>query len=268
VKIELKYTVIHHSKDNDMGDLILPEFIDLSTTNLLDLGTPVTYVKEKPASTESQYMKEYESESHTLIMKSTILNQITLIQEIDDSEYKTVNHQMYNILKNMLILHGSVISRMPTFITEIENCMTLIELSYSRYVIHKMINNLRNGVHKDNIHFRESNTVVSNIPPMTVEERMAIEEKLPQFRYSRQIKKKQKPFNVGEIVGAKDKENKWWLARVLHRHDASDSPDHWYYIRFENCDAMHDEWISSKTYRVRYFNPKKHFLKRRRIIVH
>ena len=253
---------------NVVDDLDLPDFIDLSTMNLRDLGPPVTQPTEKKSSTESQYMREYDDEVHTLIMKSTILNQITLIQEIDDTEDKTVNHQMFNILKNMLILHGNTISKMPVFITEIENYMTLLELTYNRFVIHKMIKNLRCGDHNNNMHFRESNTVVSNIPPMTVEDRIAIEEKLPQFRYSRQIKKKQKPFNVGEIVGAKDKENKWWLARVLHRHDAPDCADHWYYIRFENHGAIHDEWISSKTYRVRYFNAKKHFLKRKRIIVH
>ena len=143
-----------------------------------------------------------------------------------------------------------------------------MDLSYNRLVIHKMINNIKTDDYKNNIHFRESNTAVRNIPPMSVEERIIIEEKLPQYRYSRQIKKNQKPFNVGEIVGAKDKENKWWLARVLHRHDAPDCADYWYYIRFENHGPMHDEWISSKTYRVRYFNAKKHFLKRKIILDH
>ena len=101
---------------NEVNDLDLPDFIDLSTMNLRDLGPPVTQPTEKKSSTESHYMREYDDEVHTLIMKSTILNQITLIQEIDDNEDKTVNHQMFNILKNMLILHGNTISKMPAFI--------------------------------------------------------------------------------------------------------------------------------------------------------
>jgi hypothetical protein len=250
-----------------MDDTNLPDFIDLMSVNLRDLGPPVVEVKEKPKTTESHYMREYDDDVKTLIMKSTILNQIALIHEIDDTEDKTINHQMYNILKNMLILHGSAIYKMPLFIKEIENCMSIIELNYSRFVIHTMIKNIKNGNLRDNIHFRETNKSVSNTPPMSVDERIVIEKTLPMFRYSRQIKKNQTPFKVDEIVGAKDKENRWWVARVLHRHDAPDSPDHWYYIRFENCGAMHDEWISSKTYRVRYFNPKKHFLKRSRVLL-
>lgn len=249
-----------------MDELILPNIIDLTTINLRDLGHPV--VEEKEKSTDSHYMREYDKCINTLVMRTNILNQITLIQEIDDNSDKTIKYQMYNILKNMLILHGKEITQLPQFIKEIENHLCSLDLSYNRVVIHKMINNIRKGIYKNNIHFRESNTMVSNIPPMPVEERLNIEEKLPQYRYSRQIKKKQKPFNVGEIVGAKDKENKWWLARVLHRHEAPDCTDYWYYIRFENHGPMHDEWISSKTYRVRYFNPKKHFLKRKLVLEH
>lgn len=249
-----------------MDDLKIPDFIDLTSVNLRDLGPPVIKVNDQHNQTNSQYTREYDDDVNVLIMKSTVLNQITLIQEIDDTEDKAINHQMHNILKNMIILHGSTISRMPAFIKEIEKYINVLELTYNRFVIHKMLDNLRTGNQRDNIHFRESSVAVSNIPPMSIEDRIVIEETLPQFRYTRQIKKTQKPFNVGEVVGAKDKENRWWLARVLHRHDAPDSPDHWYYIRFENCGSMHDEWISSKTYRVRYFNPKKHFLKRQRII--
>ena len=170
------------------------------------------------------------------------------------------------MLKNTLIIHGDILYKMTDFTNEIDNYLSLIELNYNRCIIHKMISNIKNNNYMENIYFREATYAVSNVPPMSVTERMSIEENLPQFRYSRQIKKKQAPFNVDDIVGAKDKENKWWLARILHRFDAPETEDYWYYVRFENHGPFHDEWICSKTYRVRYFNPKKHFLKCKRVI--
>ena len=210
--------------------------------------------------------KEYTNELNTLLIKSNIMNQITLIHEVSESDDKTHLHQLYNMLKNTLIIHGKTLYKMTDFTNEIDNYLSLIELNYNRCIIHKMISNIKNNNYMENIYFREATYAVSNVPPMSVTERMSIEENLPQFRYSRQIKKKQAPFNVDDIVGAKDKENKWWLARILHRFDAPETEDYWYYIRFENHGPLHDEWICSKTYRVRYFNPKKHFLKSKRVI--
>ena len=194
------------------------------------------------------------------------MNQITLIHEVSESDDKTYLHQLYNMLKNTLIIHGDTLYKMTDFTNEIDNYLSLIELNYNRCIIHKMISNIKNNNYMENIYFREVTYAVSNVPPMSVTERISIETTLPQFRYSRQIKKKRSPFNVDDIVGAKDKENKWWLARILHRFDAPETEDYWYYIRFENHGPLHDEWICSKTYRVRYFNPKKHFLKSKRVI--
>ena len=210
--------------------------------------------------------KEYTNELNALLIKSNIMNQITLIHEVSESDNKTHLHQLYNMLKNTLIIHGDTLYKMTDFTNEIDNYLSLIELNYNRCIIHKMISNIKNNNYMENIYFREATYAVSNVPPMSVTERMSIEENLPQFRYSRQIKKKQAPFNVDDIVGAKDKENKWWLARILHRFDAPETEDYWYYVRFENHGPLHDEWICSKTYRVRYFNPKKHFLKSKRVI--
>ena len=78
----------------------------------------------------------------------------------------------------------------------------------------------------------------------------------------KQIKKFPQMFKEDQIVGAKDKENNWWLARVLNVFTTPECDSHWYYVRFEGWGAKHDEWINARTYRVRNYNPKKHFLKR------
>ena len=245
-----------------MNDINIPDIIDLNNIDLKDLGPPMN-LNKLHNSNKYYHMKEFYDDISSIVLKTNILNQIALIQELDDSHDKIISQQMYKILKNMLILNGNTINKMPRFIREIENYLSLLELTDDRIVIHKMIDNIKKGMYKTNIYFRDCDVMISNVPPIPIDERIIIEKTLPQYKYSRQIKKKQKPFEVGEIVGAKDKENKWWLSRILHRYDSPDCSDYWYYIRFENHGPMHDEWISSKTYRVRYFNAKKHFLKRK-----
>jgi len=249
-----------------MDDIVLPEFIDLnfSTEKLVEklmekqaeTNAPAETPAEKPAEKRTP---EYNSEIEALILKSTVLNHIALMQEMNDSEDKTLIHQMVNNLKNMIILHGRHLFKI---IDIIESALAKMELDFNRFVIHKMIDNIRKNKHSDNLWFRDVNINISNTPPIPVEERKLIESKLPQFNYSKQIKKAMKPFAVNQIVGAKDKENRWWLSRILHVHDSSDSENYWYHVRFEGWGSLHDEWINNKTYRVRAYNPRKHFLKR------
>jgi len=234
-----------------------PEFIDLDKVDLTDVGvakkTRVTYT-------------DHNEEINILLIKNIIVGHISLIHEIYDSDDMTHMHQIFSNLKNTIILHSKTLRQYPNLIDIIENNVSMIKSTYDKYVIHKMLINIKTGRYKDNMHFRSIADMNSTTPPIPAEERLLIEKKLPHLRFSRQIKKNQKPFNVGEIVGAKDKENKWWLSRVLHRYDTPDSEDYWYYIRFENHDSIHDEWINSKTYKVRSFNPRKHFLKRPLIV--
>ena len=79
-----------------------------------------------------------------------------------------------------------------------------------------------------------------------------------------ELKVKRKPppkFEVGQIVGAKDKERKWWMARILYVFIDPDYPYPWYYVHFEGWRDVHNEWISSP-FRIKKFNPRRDFLKR------
>ena len=242
-----------------MDDLTIPEFIDLNEMDLSDLWLNDSQ-KEPPKEPPKEPHMEYNDDIAALILKTTLLNHLSLIQEINDSDDKTLLYQMINNFKNMLILHGRVLNKNPRITESVENYLYKIQLDFSS-VIYKMIDNIRNKKYSDNLYFRDVNNNNSNTPPIPVEQRKLIESMLPQFKYSRQIKKPIKPFVVKQIVGAKDKENKWWLSRILHVHEQPDSANYWYYVRFEGWGELHDEWINSKTYRVRAFNPRKHFLK-------
>jgi len=234
-----------------------PEFIDLETADLTDNGKPMAY-KEST----SYLCREYENDMVPLMVKTNILEIIDMLSKLEDSEDKSITYQTMGLLRNTIILHRKTLEKNPSIVKMANNALAGIELNYDRYTLHKMFHNIMEGKSIDNLHFRNVNETVSDVPPIPAEERISIENKLQYFRFTKQVKKKLKPFKQGEIVGAKDKENNWWLARVLYVYTTPEIPDYWYYIRFEGWGPKHDEWINSNRYRVQAFRPKKHFLKR------
>jgi hypothetical protein len=76
------------------------------------------------------------------------------------------------------------------------------------------------------------------------------------------IKKKGRSrYIVGQIVGAKDQERKWWMARILYVFEDPNYPYPWYYVHFEGWGEIHNEWISSP-FRIKNFNPRRDILRR------
>jgi hypothetical protein len=221
------------------------------------------YIDAKEQLRKSKYTDEYYDDLQIPLIKFTLLNQFNIIEQSVLNRYLSVK-----MLQNMLILHGKALANVPEFINLLFRRLFQLQLKYDERVLFKILTNIKQHKYRNNIHFRYMENVnLNNIPPIPAENRLFIEKTLPQIRYQKQFKKIPKPFKVGQIVGAKDKENKWWLSRVLHVHKPTDTNIYWYYIRFEGWGNMHDEWINSRTYRVRYFNAKKHFLKKTKTII-
>ena len=208
-------------------------------------------------------ISEFIPDMEKILIKSNIMNLITLSQ---DCEEPVEIKKILNMIKNSLILYGKTLKNMPIFLKSFEESLINGNLQkdhqYDIYVIYKMIHNIKNNIPGDNIHFRYVEENARKYPPIPEYERILLERKVKYLTYSYQAKKKHDPFTIGQIVGAKDKENKWWLSRVLHVFNDKERAGYWYYIRFEGWGVMHDEWIYSETYRVRYYNSRKHFLKK------
>ena len=207
------------------------------------------------------YAPIYSDEINLLIIKTNIINILNMIKDTDDED-KNIIKIYFNLLKNMIILHEKKIRHIPNFINYIERVLINKSKDYDICVIFKMLTNIKNNKIIDNIHFRNIYTDIEKYPPIPIEDRIVLENKVKYMRYSYQSKKKHIPFKVGQIVGAKDKEQKWWLSRILHVHNSEDRPGYWYYIRFEGWGVNHDEWIYSETFRVKPYNSRKHYLKR------
>lgn len=233
-----------------MDDLKLPELIDIPD---------IPIIPNKEYRRDSIYIDEYTKDAEKLIIKTNITNMLTLMEECDEPiEVK----KMSNIVINMIILNSKVLKTMPDFVTNIKNMANSHVQRYDIYVLQKILDNIENDLTKDNIHFRYINENIRKYPQIPAEDKIALEKKIKHMRFSYQVRKARTPFKVGQIVGAKDKEDKWWLSRVLHVHDDMEKSGYWYYIRFEGWGELHDEWIYSESFRVNWFNPRKHFLKK------
>ena len=62
-------------------------------------------------------------------------------------------------------------------------------------------------------------------------------------------------FNIGDIVGAQDKEGKWWLSRILNVCELD--TNHIYLVEFCNWGYQFNEILVNYN-RITYFNPCKH----------
>jgi hypothetical protein len=75
----------------------------------------------------------------------------------------------------------------------------------------------------------------------------------------KRISAKPPKFKEGDIVGAQDKEGRWWLSHVLQVFSAYGQ--HVYYVEFKGWGSQFNEFITSP-FKIRQFNPRKHKLYR------
>jgi hypothetical protein len=234
--------------------------MDISQINLanIDIYDPFKNTTKKINTKTKKQTFEYADDIKKSLIKSTINELCLLLSEESD---KLINYKNIKILQNIIILHEKELTNMNIFTPLLINNIQNMKLGYAEFHILKILQNIKQRKYVDNLSFGYiNNSNLSNKPPISEKKRLYIEKKLPSIKPTRYFKKKNNSFKVNQIVGAKDKENKWWLSRVLHIHDTPEAC--WYYIKFEGWDDIHNEWINANTYRVRWFNPRKHFLKK------
>lgn len=99
------------------------------------------------------------------------------------------------------------------------------------------------------------------VPRLTDEEKSQIIKLYNRKQAALEIRNKLKimtpRFSVGEIVGALDKENKWWMARILQvvKYEGGYA----YYVEFCNWGPQFNDLIVDPK-RLRWYNPRRHKL--------
>ena len=67
---------------------------------------------------------------------------------------------------------------------------------------------------------------------------------------------KPRKFKVNDIVGVKDRTNKWRMARVLLIIEDESYFTPWYYVHFHNWDERFREWIGDSN-RIKPYIPER-----------
>ena len=75
---------------------------------------------------------------------------------------------------------------------------------------------------------------------------------------------KMKTFTEGQIIGAQDREGRWWLSQVITM--VTYGQHRCYYVRFCGWDECFNEWIADP-YRLQWYNYKRHKLYRKKATI-
>jgi hypothetical protein len=138
----------------------------------------------------------------------------------------------------------------------------LIKALFHRYITEIGCHNLieiYNRVFSDKL-YEAANLPILRIPQLSDEwckERVAdYKQKIRVLSAIKAGKRPPQEFAVGEIVGARDRENNWWMSRVLavftyEQHVV-------YYVEFLGWGEQFNEFIPYSRTRIRRFNPKVH----------
>ena len=127
---------------------------------------------------------------------------------------------------------------------------------------------LLTGINKFEHYAKSKYLEQPSLPPISAEDMFLIEKRISEncrwniLKKTGEVVAKEKivKYKVGQIVGARDCERRWWMARILFVFEDPDYPYPWYYVHFEGWGEVHNEWISSPE-RVKRFNAKRDFLK-------
>jgi hypothetical protein len=83
----------------------------------------------------------------------------------------------------------------------------------------------------------------------------SMREQIRQQQIQRQVNLKPPKYAVNEIIGAQDKEGRWWMSQVINVLSCHNQ--HVYYVSFLGWGEQFNEFIATP-YRLNKFNPKKH----------
>lgn len=175
-------------------------------------------------------------------------------------------------LKIFIRLHSNTIKMRDQLVKVLEKTLTVYIVKYGlpftkEYVLVTGINKFEDFAVQGERKYVEQPT----LPPLAAEDVVLIEEQVEKncrwnvLKNNSGCLEKEKrittKYKVGQIVGARDSERRWWMSRILFVFEDPKYPYPWYYVHFEGWSDIQNEWISSP-YRIKCFNPRRDFLKR------
>lgn len=184
-----------------------------------------------------------------------------LANQIIDLENKTLESTTtqlkYNILKKQLALINQYFGGQECQALGSQECQTMgSQECQTQDIFQTNLEPAKNARASGDYH--NCRTIV---PRLTDEEKSQIIKLYNRKQAALEIRNKLKVmtprFSVGEIVGALDKENKWWMARILQvvKYEGGYA----YYVEFCNWGPQFNDLIVDPK-RLRWYNPRRHKL--------
>ncbi len=211
--------------------------------------------------TIKQYLVPIESDQITRCAQDietfeTVMGFISVIEKFDESPDSTLVHSPQIVFYFFLYLcqNRQMLLTKPTY-------AILVKALFHEYIVQKGFTNLitiYNRIFNDKLYADINNTAV--FYPILTQEWIQdkihdFQEKSKQIEYRKRAKRVPPKYEVAEIVGAKDKEGRWWMSKVLAVYDYQGHSA--YYVEFLGWGDKFNEFIIDG-FRIEKFNPKKH----------
>ena len=211
---------------------------------------------QKPAEIQQPHIDIVDTlevrQNNTTNIQTNIINLMQLL-DANESEHILQESIIYNIFELIrhVCLHQS----------EDHEFLKLVKAWFHKYIISKKYSSLvkiYDSIFTDNLYCEE------NVKCMYIPEPSAdwVKEKIKEYheqiehaQIRRNAKKPAPKYALNDIVGAKDKEGRWWMSKILNVHEFQGS--FVYYVEFIGWGEKFNEFIADG-FRLSPFNPKKH----------
>lgn len=197
-----------------------------------------------------------ELEDKTYLEQEMLINIYSIIHIME-----TINRSdtCYLMIVKTTFMQFKYFCRMLTFLQNNPAFLLFIKALFHRYIVvlgHKELIEIYDEIFTDKLYANELATYVF-VPVLTEEwksEKIKEYQQLLRQIYARKNAKKNAPkYEIEEIIGARDKEGRWWMSKVLAIFNYQNSIV--YYIEFIGWGERFNEFISDG-FRIQKFNPK------------
>ena len=231
---------------NDRPTHILDDNFDASVVCTTD--TINNYMHPRATSTEDIYYYEQEM----------LANIYSIIHIMESTERTNV---MYPMIVRTTFMQLKYLCKLIEFMRSNPTFLLFVKSLFHRYIAglgHKELIDIYDEIFNDKLYFGENAKHVF-VPMLSTEWRMEkikeYQEQIQQVQIRKTIKRTPPKYEAGEIIGAKDKEGRWWMSKVLAVYEYQNNQV--YYIEFIGWGEKFNEFIADE-FRLQKFNPKKH----------
>ena len=231
---------------NDRPTHISDDNFDASVVYTTD--TIANYVQPKATSAEDIYYYEQEM----------LANIYSIIHIMESTERINV---MYPMIVRTTFMQLKYLCKLIDFMRSNQTFLLFVKSLFHRYIAgsgHKELIDIYDEIFNDKLYSGDSAKHVF-VPTLSAEWRMEkikeYQEQMQQVQIRRAAKRNPPKYEAGEIIGAKDKEGRWWMSKVLAVYEYQNNQV--YYVEFIGWGDKFNEFIADG-FRLQKFNPKRH----------